>query len=327
MILSQIANDSSHNYPKAIPAVKFSEIIDLYELISQHGNSSIHASLNSVLLRIIEIGILHDSKIQRIGDLWNSLGNEAENKLRERLSEILSIETHKIPENLLTYIKKILIGSAFQRGRREINQGDFFGVLVEKNIKLNKLKQLHCASCGYRFQEPDMGRERLELAKDFGAIFNTPVNKLRLNNIDLWKPHFNKNAKGDHYLTYLTIDHIIPEEGLGGGDPENLQITCKLCNNGKMAYRRPLEAISIFAAGGLGDYPSDRGWNFFKQSVVSFAFEFYGRKCFSCNIPSSDVELTVRPIGNEESENIITILAPWNFKVVCYDCLSKNLSI
>ena len=36
MILSQIANDSSHNHPKAIPAVKFSEIIDLYETEYNH---------------------------------------------------------------------------------------------------------------------------------------------------------------------------------------------------------------------------------------------------------------------------------------------------
>ena len=329
MNLSAIPDERSHLFGKTRLDVAFSDIIRLYALIESDGNSSLHNSINSTLLRLLESSLLHDQKIQRIGSLWDSLGERADLELRSRISELLSVKTEDIPLNLIAYLSKLLSGSAFQKGRREINYSDFFDTLVDANIRSNKYKRLHCVACGYHFREADLGEERRAIAKDCRAVFATRTEPLRVNNTDKWKPQYivreTKFETKKEYLTSLTIDHNVPEEGLGWSDSDNLQITCKLCNNGKMAYRRPLEALSLFAAGGLADYPLDRPWNTFKQCIVSFTFEFFERKCSICRSPAKLRELTVRPRKHtDETSEVSTSFAPWNFSSICYDCLPKQ---
>ncbi len=331
-MLSKIPDCSSHNFGNFNSSVNFEDILNLYNIIEEHGHTSVHHAINSVLLRLIEVGFLHDTQIQRIGSLWDSLGNNAPIRLRDRISFLTGYNKIDIPDSLVNYLSKILSGTSFQKGRREANYNDFFDVLVERNINSNRYKNLICESCGYHFREADLGIQRCTVAKDIGAIFARNAHPLRENNNDLWKPQYidkKNDPTSKIYLTILTIDHIVPEEGLGWSNSDNLQLTCKLCNNGKMAYRRPLEAVSLFAAGGLSDYPEDRPWNMLKQSIVSFTYEYNNRTCSICNNYSSDGELTVRPKKRVTPADIRNVLsfAPWNYRAICYSCISKNPDI
>lgn len=327
MALDVIPDPNSHNNA-GTERLTFDDLLDLYKLIDSHGSTPAHKAICAVIVRLLEMGFLHDRDIQRIGSLWTSLGQTGKVKLSDRISKLTKGE--EIPDELLNYMSNILAGSAFQRGRRKVNYNDYFESLVRDNVKRRRRRRLTCDSCGYHFMLADLGRERQEIARDCGAEFSKGQHEFRKNNHDRLKPLFYEYATPEGnkktYLTQLTIDHKIPEEGLGWSDEDNLQITCKLCNVGKLAYRRPLEAISLFAAGGLADFPDNREWNTIMQSVVSSTFEYYNRKCVSCGRSTCDVELTARefPASSHEVGELHLSFAPWNLRAICYECLERK---
>lgn len=328
MYLDSIPDESSHNSSGPSDLLTFDDLSRLYQLINSNGKTPAHQAICSVILRLIEMGLLQDPMIQKIGRLWSTLGEDAQKKLNDRVFQLTKIEN--IPSELTDYLSNILSGSAFQRGRRKVEYNEYFGNLVRNNIKVRRNKALRCEACGYHFRIIDLGYERREVAQELGANFSNAYHTFRNNNADSLKPIFiDRDDSKKLYLTQLTLDHKLPEEGLGWSGEDNLQITCKLCNQGKMAYRRPLEGLSLFAAGGLADFPRDRGWNGFKASVVSFTFEYYNRKCCSCQQSSKNVELTVRykAVLHDPNSDNHRAFAPWNLEAICYGCLETKRRI
>jgi hypothetical protein len=305
----------------------FDELLYLINLIDSASGGPVHDALRSLLLRLVEVGLLHDAQILKIGNFWTALGDAAKPRLKKRLEEILGCEESSLPPTLIEYISKVLQGSALQRGRREVDYNDYFRDVLEKHLEEKESRELRCKICGYHFMEADLGHERRRIAYDLDVIFALNVHPLRDANMDMWKPLRIDKGDGDstRFLTKLTLDHIVPEEGFGWSEPDNLEIVCQLCNQGKMIYRHPLEAISLFAASGVSDYPENRGWSQLKQSTVAFTFELYDRRCWSCDRNSLFSELTVRRrVLSKGKSTKSEAFAPWNMVCLCYHCSGSS---
>lgn len=324
-MLDRISREHYKCFSQSRRDIRIEDIIDLLSTIETHGNTALHQSLEEVLIRFLEVSILHDEVMQRIGSLWATLGpNRGKNEISDRLSVLTGTPTTSLPKSLIDYLAKILGGSAVQRGRREVNYSSHFEEVLKRQLNNSIANCIRCESCGYHFIEADFNRDRRIIAQDLGGVFSANIPLERYS--DRWKPAFISKTTSNgtihnEYLTKVTLDHRVPEEGFGWSDPDNLAISCRFCNSGKMSYRRPLEALSLFAAGGVSDIPSTRPLSKLMQTTGAAVFEFFGRSCFVCLKTASEVELTIRPDPTGDGHRLRS-LAPWNLLSVCYDCVN-----
>lgn len=297
--------------------ITFSDLLTTYEKLNISEDTALHASIRTVLLRILEISILRDPKVQLVAKRWNALGFKAEELLAERLEHLTGA---KPPHKLIKYLVKVIGGSAVQHGRRKVNYSMHLPELFQKVFTRNIKGELRCANCGYHFRKSDLNLERRNIALSENVVLADDCREERKMNKDPWKPLYYENNDRRENLTDLTIDHIVPEEGLGWSSPDNLELLCKFCNSGKLAYRWPLESISLFGAGGLADYPEGRKFTRLKQTISASTFMFNSHKCYNCKKTSFETELTLYQ-RKPETDQTIRCLTPWNLITVCYDCL------
>jgi 5-methylcytosine-specific restriction endonuclease McrA len=318
--LQGICNEELATSSEANCDVSFKDILSLISCVADDGSSALHESLRSVLLRVLEVSILRDPRIQLLAERWSILGARAPKLLGERIAELTGSQPSEV---VVRYMVSILGGSAMQRGRRSTDYSANLPDLFANARRTAPSGHLRCSICGYHFQRVDLSPERQNIALSEGLIFASKQRPERSFNRDPWKPLYVEMRRGRELrrktLTGLTIDHIVPEEGLGWSSTDNLALTCKLCNQGKMSYRWALEPLSLFGAGGLSDFPSDRGFNFLRQAIVVSAYRFHERKCGLCNASVSHKEITVRP--SIKAKPIAShSLAPWTLVTRCYDC-------
>lgn len=301
-------------------AMSYAQLLDLSKVVEAHGSSSVHVAIRELLLRLLETSLLHDRSLQTLMRRWNALSGQAHDIVRDRLRELCTVATP--PEEVVDYLVKLLGGTAARLGRRTSDYGQYLPSIFEQAAACHPRAELRCTSCGYHFRAEDLGAERRNLAKAAGLMFSREWRPERKENRDPWKPLFTPGRDSRKtFYTQLTIDHIVPEEGLGSSEPDNLAVMCNFCNAGKMAYRRPLEPLSLFAAGGVSDFPPGREMNRLMHVIVVSSFSLYGGRCTVCGAQGGDGELTVRP-SKRGGHEALAGLAPWNLSSLCYDCLS-----
>jgi len=115
---------------------------------------------------------------------------------------------------------------------------------------------------------------------------------------DRWKPIF-LSANG----WYIEVDHCAPVSSTGDNRPDNLQLSCRYCNNIKR------ERVSIF------DFPrvlrpqlSESAWQFQALRLIASA------RCFKCGETVTTKELTVGLLSHAAVPSL------QNFFVTCYAC-------
>lgn len=303
--------------------VEFSTLLRLYSIIHEDGDSPVHAALAEVICRLVEIGIIRDPKIQALGNRWAALSVQAPSIVKNRIQELTGTVP---PDKTVAHIVNILGGSAAQHGRRVIPYEQYLPDLFARQALRHPRKELRCTVCGYHFTATDLNDQRKLHAENQQLVLaeSAPIGRIT----DVWKPQIVQVAAGGGKtrpkpVTGLTIDHMVPEEGLGWAGSENLELLCEFCNVGKLAYRWALEPVSQFGAGGLSDYPPGRALNKMAQTTVVSALRYSGGHCQQCSAHRDDVELTVRPFP-EYGEGAVRGLAPWNLNVLCYDCVMSS---
>jgi 5-methylcytosine-specific restriction endonuclease McrA len=313
-LFKEIASLASEGISSTGRSVMISDAIDIYESILSSRLNPLTGALRVVVSRFIETCILSDPVCDKLIQRWSSVGNDAERILQEHITQITGVRPG---QDLIQFILRILRGSAAQRGRRTASYEGFLPALMKSLVDSGQT-ELRCQNCGYHFKESDLSLQRANIARSEGLQFADRWHIRRANNSDLLKPTNTPRQS----LTGLTIDHIVPEEGLGWTTLDNLQILCSFCNSGKLIYRRPLEPISLFVAAGLYDYLGDREMNRVLQSIVVSSFAFNENKCAYCSKPVSSVELTAQRVKDYDAGQTRTC-APWNFRSVCYECVLR----
>src|SRR5262249_2306811 len=143
---------------------------------------------------------------------------------------------------------------------------------------------------GYHFRAADLGDDRLETARSLGIQLAEFYHPRRQD--DPFKPVV--FGRKEMPATRLTIDHTVPEEGLGSTAFDNLRLVCSFCNNGKLIFRRALEPVSTSVAGALCSYPEGREHNMLRQVNMVAQLRASSGRCSRCDNDIRNVELTVR---------------------------------
>jgi hypothetical protein len=298
--------------------VSFVTLLRLHKTILADGDSAVHVGLSDVLCRLVEVALIRDPVLERLVLRWNALSVAAPDIVRKRTKELTGTQPD---DATVTHLVNILGGSAAQHGRRVAPYEAYLPDLFARRASIHRRKELRCGCCGYHFTALDLNAARQSHAESAGLVLAREVISKRLT--DPWKPLEIQVPQGDKLksrrVTGLTIDHVVPEEGLGWSGAENLDLLCNFCNMGKLAYRWALEPVSMFGAGGFADYPSGRALNKMAQTIVVSALAYSGKRCQACGTDADDAELTVRPIPHTE-DGMARGFAPWNLSVVCYSC-------
>lgn len=300
--------------PPSGEEVPLSVLASLDAAVRANGTTAVHGALHETLLRLGETHILSNTKIARLIDLWDGIVGTARERIKDHLTEMLGASPD---DALVTHVFRCLSGSAAQRGRHSGEHMRFFDVVVERlgGAAADTDKALRCECCGYHFRIRDVVQEKVRTVQEQGLVLERSLFPGRAN--DPYKPI---QRGGNDSLTRLSIDHVIPEETLGWSEADNLEILCAFCNFGKLAYRRPLEAISSFAVGALAEVPRNRSWSILKHQIVVAALRCQGGQCNQCARTRREVELTVRPTPRT-SDGIMQGFAPWNLRTLCYVCI------
>lgn len=317
--LAAIGEPGSNFFDPENQKVDFETLFRLFEIIEADGKSPIHAALAEVICRIIEIGLIRDPTLELLVHRWTSLSAQAPDLIRKRIVELTGVEA---PTRTIQHLVSILGGSAAQRGRRVVSYEAYLPDIFARHAQRHPRKELRCACCGYHFTKADLNPNRQLHAENEQLVLATSTIAVRTS--DVWKPISIQIPSGGKItlrsVTGLTIDHIVPEEGLGWAGADNLEILCNFCNAGKLSYRWALEPISLFGAGGLADYPTGRPLNKLAQTTIVSALRYSGGKCARCATSIDDTELTVRPRDDHGSHSPRG-LTPWNLRVLCYQCV------
>lgn len=308
-LLSQII-EKELSYSKAERSqITYAQIIDLLTAISKAEKSALSRSYEASLLRILEVNFLRDKIISNIGNRWVSFSDSSgRQNVQNRLN---ALTKRDVPSTVVDHIVNIFSGTALSYGRRSVPHDKYSTTIFERIHDGNINKELRCSCCGYHFLQSDMNEEKANLAIAVGLKFASSIETTRLE--DKLKPLTSAN------YTRLEIDHIIPEETLGGTYLDNLEILCGFCNSGKKAYRWGLEPISIFGVGGFSNFPAGREMNVLLQTIVVSAYNLHNGECVICGKNKDSVEITARERAYE-SDDTPTAMAPWNLELVCYDC-------
>jgi hypothetical protein len=285
------------------PAVGHEDLDDLLDIFGfvagTKALASLRRSLSEQVLRAIEISLLSDSVVIDVAlNVELYLGREWD-ILSSRLSEILGAQA---PPTLVRHVRALALSKAAGASRKAPLGSHEVEVLRRHRAAAAELR---CSYCGYQFVQADLGQTRLDYARELG--FGLADEKLARRLRDPWKPAA-KSA--------LTIDHVIPEAGLGPTEPENLRVTCQFCNTEKRIYRWAGEAGPRDVAAALlslGDI--SRGlWA--ARATTYVAILASGGGCSDCGRTVGDAELTGRPLARRGA----SATAPWAMTAACYEC-------
>jgi hypothetical protein len=294
--------------------VSLSMLASINDAIQSHGKSAVHNSLRETLLRLGETHILANSRMARLIDLWEGIVGSARQRIEGHLLQMLGAPPDPA---LVSYVFRCLSGSAARRGRGLGGHMHYFEDVLERLAAGVRGRPLRCECCGYHFRQKDLSTEKFRAVVEAGFLLERSLFPGRAN--DAYKPI---QRGGSQSLTLLQLDHVVPEETLGWADADNLEVLCAFCNQGKLAYRRPLEAISSFAVGALAEVPRGREFSTLKHQIVVSALRSQGGECSVCSRDQREVELTVRPVIRT-SDNVLHGFAPWNLRTLCYACMGS----
>ena len=263
-----------------------------------------------LLLRALETRLLADNELLAIARYpGRFLGGEDE-LITSRLQYLLGIAP---PKSAVAYFRKCLTGHSAQHGQKASISLPIVERVFERAVAANRKKELRCEVCGYHFRKIDMGKDRQDLVDDLGITLSRALHPKRRD--DELKPTHKPK------LTELQIDHLVPEEGFGWTDPDNLQVTCGFCNGGRLIFRRSYEPVSTMIAGSLSILPEGKEHRFLRQVIIVSQLLEKAGMCEMCGQEVSSEELTVRlKLKSSSSEKWFV---PWNLEVVCYSCFGS----
>ena len=204
-------------------------------------HESFKRSLFAVALRTVEMALLSDRELLNLARFWETRLGEAPRLVAERLEHLLG---QPAPASLVKHALRCLGSPVCRAGRgRRLHERNA-RALIERCVNKHASRQLRCYICGYHFRRDDLESLRLSFAESVDAKFAAELHPRR--QVDFLKP--TRFGEGRRSATTLTIDHVVPEYGMGSPDLENLAIVCQFCNGGKLIYRAPLEPVSVAVA-------------------------------------------------------------------------------
>jgi 5-methylcytosine-specific restriction endonuclease McrA len=289
------------------PAVEGSDLEDLLTLLASVAGvdavTAVRRRLSEQVLRSIEIGLLADAGVVDIAlNPGLYLGREVQ-VLTDRLRGLLDQEP---PEALVHHFRGLVLSrAAGAEGKVPVRAFESDVLRLYRRSS----ERLRCLDCGYHFVEGDLGQTRLDLARDLGLVFAKEKLSRRLR--DPWKP-------GDK--TELSIDHLVPEAGLGPTAPENLRIVCRFCNGEKRIYRWPGEASGRDVAAALLALGDPKHGTWAARASTYVAIVEGERTCAECGRTSDEVELTARPLFPRGTSTTV----PWQMRSACYECYDPS---
>lgn len=285
------------------------DLVELFrqiETLSSIAAGNVRASIATIALRSLEMAILCDHKILDMSLNPSAFLGADEGMLRRRMEELLGNES--APDSLVSHLlMQIRSGTAgaTSKTKAEVHFGD----VVDRHPASVTSKEFRCQACGYHFTKADLGEVRQRIVLEAGLTL--APQKLARRIRDLWKP-----AK----FTECTLDHIVPEAGLGGTLATNLRILCKFCNHQKQLYRWPGETLARSVAASflaLGDSETRGHWAV--QAAAYVAIHQVG-ECVDCGATRGETELTATTEGARGTEPAL----PWRMRCVCYDCFDPS---
>lgn len=292
--------------------INLSELLAFADAIPELG-VELNYALASVVLRAIEMRLLADSQFNSLVNLWDSYRGRESELIGERLQSLIG---RTPPQSLIEHVRSAL-QVEYNRRRSsalETTESQFEAVIAR--YCQTRGDELRCEYCGYHFRQSDVGAKRRILLDAYDVKLATQLHPRRER--DELKPIKRQESKADRQFTQLSLDHEVPEAGLGVTAPTNLRVACMFCNNGKRFYRFPLEAVSPHVAGSLLVLSPGREWNIVHQMVVVAAFRLANSTCKYSNRSARDAELTVR-----FKSDAFRWFVPWNLEVVAYDELVR----
>ena len=269
------------------------------------GSNQLQVAVVQVLLRALETYILADNELLNLSRYRELLLGQADAHIERRVRELFGITP---PLALTLYLKRCLTSDAASSmtGKKESLPKFVQQLVLKRSVESHPRKELRCVVCGYHFLTSDVG-SRLDDLRDLGAVFASSPDPGRLE--DELKPR---------QFSQLELDHIVPEEGFGWGEADNLQMTCKFCNGGRLIFRRALEPLSTMIAASLGVHPPSRQHRLPRQIIAVAKLLESDGQCSSCGVGRQDAELTVQLRDRSEASRYWFV--PWNLQVTCYRC-------
>lgn len=284
--------------------LNINEILEAFATVDQLSNTDLCSAITQVLLRTIETFLLADHRLLEISRYPSAYLGKADKIITERIEFILGVSP---PKPLVNHIRKCLTGHIALNGNKGTISAQHVKSLFADVAKKHPRKEVRCSICGYHFQEKDVGSDRLAWAKSLGINFASSYDPGRLND-DLKSKAFSR----------LEVDHVVPEQGLGWTELDNFQFACQFCNNGRLIFRRPLEAVSTMIAGAMCAFPPTRPHQITRQVIMVSAIGNANYRCSTCGIDKSDAELTAQVKSGIDDNRMWFV--PWNLEVTCYRC-------
>lgn len=286
-----------------------SSLFEAYEVLAATTNSVVKFTLLDTISSWIEVTLIADGEIIKILQYWDMLAPRAEELISRRLEERCGSPP---PSELAAHLAKRLRGSAARRGRGRGEQHQFYEQILENLSRRTTNLQLRCQCCGYHFRRRDLNDGQLRVADRLGLAFAETIHPGR--NEDPLKPIQTQNRLQEQ-LTKLTIDHVTPELRLGWTYPDNLECLCAFCNQAKLAYRRPLETVSIFCAGALSNLSANNPAVGVRSTIMVSIIRANGHTCYRCGHGWHETELTV----HQDLDGTVAF-SPLSMRSICYDC-------
>jgi hypothetical protein len=282
------------------------ELLDIFSTQS----ASVKTAFVHVLLRALETFILADHELLNLARYHQLfLGRESE-YISDRVGKLLGA---KPPDEFVSYLQRCLTSFAATNGGKA-GLSSFLDKLVLQNaIGQHPRREIRCAICGYHFRASDVG-SRLDIIEELDAVLAETIEPRRLE--DELKPAI--PIRGNTPYTLLELDHVVPEEGFGWTEADNIQIACRFCNGGRLIFRRGLEPVSTMVAGSLGAHPPSRTHRMTRQVIIVSKLVTANGVCAFCGKSRQDVELTVQLRDEHVASRMWFV--PWNLEVTCYEC-------
>ena len=163
------------------------------------------------------------------------------------------------------------------------------GVSSEADDILKKQNN-RCASCFVEITEANIVMEESKTTKEQ----------------DPYKPYFEN--PGVQYWLSPEVDHIVPVSTFGTNRRENLQVLCKLCNQGKYID----DGVTVFQEYEYASQQIENVCPQHRRRLLYFRLKMDKNGCTKCN--SNLNELTVRKVRNKGGLLLSNLIS------VCYKC-------